>query len=304
MLSSGIQIINSRFLGNRSTFNGSAAGALILSGPPNVGAALLANVIFVGNEGDQGGAIAAVGVAPGEARLVNVTLAANEGRSNGGAIYSDDGEGLEIQNAILWGNEAPLDSEIHIASGAGPTVERSIVAGGYLSGTDIRDEDPLFVRNPDPGPDGNWGTDDDDYGDLRLRRGSPGVDYGLQSFLPPDTWDLDGDGDTTEPLPIDLNGDVRVQAAEVDLGAYEGAVIVANEPEVPEPSEFSLKVYPNPVIGYLTVETEAEEITIVDVLGRVVMRMQPTQPVNISDLAPGVYVVRAGNRSRLITIRR
>ena len=79
---------------------------------------------------------------------------------------------------------------------------------------------------------------------------------------------------------------------------------MANEPEVPEPSEFSLKVYPNPVIGYLTVETEAEEITIVDVLGRVVMRMQPTQPVNISDLAPGVYVVRAGNRSRLITIRR
>ena len=177
------------------------------------------------------------------------------------------------------------------------------VAGGYPSGTDIVDQDPLFVRNPDPGPDGNWGTDDDDYGDLRLREGSPGIDYGLQSFLPADIWDLDDDGDTTEPLPIDLNGDVRVQAAEVDLGAYEGAVVVANEPDAPPTTEY-LRVYPNPARDYVIVDTNAEEITIIDVLGRLVMRAQPTQPVDLSDLAPGVYVVQAGSSTRRFTIRR
>ena len=308
VLSSGIQIINSHFLGNTSTFNGSAAGALILSGPPNVGTALLANVIFVGNEGDQGGAIAAVGVAAGEARLVNVTLAANKGRSNGGAIYSDDGEGLEIQNSILWGNEAPLDNEIHIVQGGPPVIERSIVAGGYPSGTDILNQNPLFVRNPDPGPDGNWGTDDDDYGDLRLREGSPGIDYGLQSFLPPDIWDLDDDGDTTEPLPIDLNGDVRVQAAEVDLGAYEGAVIVANEPDVPEPA-FSLSVFPNPAresatLVFLLDRPSDVRLAVYDVLGREVARLSDgildvgrhVVAFDASALPSGTYLIRMTSR--------
>src|SRR5690606_10757836 len=63
----------------------------------------------------------------------------------------------------------------------------------------------------------------DDYGDLRLAEGSPGVDYGLTEYLPPDIWDLDGDGDTAEPLPLDVAGNPRVQGEEVDLGAYERA---------------------------------------------------------------------------------
>jgi hypothetical protein len=51
--------------------------------------------------------------------------------------------------------------------------------------------------------------------------------------LPADTWDLDDDGDTTEPLPIDIDGDPRFiddpatadtgngTAPIVDMGAYE-----------------------------------------------------------------------------------
>ncbi len=38
---------------------------------------------------------------------------------------------------------------------------------------------------------------------------------------PADTYDLDGDSNTAEPLPIDLAGNARVFAGEVDMGAYE-----------------------------------------------------------------------------------
>ncbi len=60
------------------------------------------------------------------------------------------------------------------------------------------DADPQFVRNPDPG--------NNDYGDLRLQLTSPAIDAGDNTALPTDTFDLDGDGDTTETLSLNLNG--------------------------------------------------------------------------------------------------
>ena len=69
--------------------------------------------------------------------------------------------------------------------------------------------DPLFIQNSDPGPDGEWGTEDDDYGDLRLQPGSPCIDAALNSAVPADTTDLDDDGDTSEPIPLDLDGNAR-----------------------------------------------------------------------------------------------
>ena len=83
------------------------------------------------------------------------------------------------------------------------------------------------------------------------------------------------------------------------------SVVVANEPDpAPAPSEGRLVVYPNPATAFITIETEAEEVTIVDVLGRVVLRSNTPTRVNISSLPPGIYAVRSGGRSRMVTIQR
>jgi hypothetical protein len=84
--------------------------------------------------------------------------------------------------------------------------------------------DPLFVQDPDPGLDGLWGTGDDDLGDPQLLSGSPCVDAGDNDSVPPDTADLDDDGDTVEPVPIDLDGHARVLCYDVDMGAYESGM--------------------------------------------------------------------------------
>jgi hypothetical protein len=62
--------------------------------------------------------------------------------------------------------------------------------------------DPLFV-DPD-GPDNDPTTFADN--DWTLSAGSPAVDSADASLIPPDTADVDADGNVTEPVPLDLAG--------------------------------------------------------------------------------------------------
>jgi CSLREA domain-containing protein len=54
-----------------------------------------------------------------------------------------------------------------------------------------------------------------------LRPGSPALDAGDNTLLPGDTLDLDGDGNTIEPVPYDQRGFARIVNTTVDIGAYE-----------------------------------------------------------------------------------
>ena len=83
----------------------------------------------------------------------------------------------------------------------------------------LLDTNPLFVNISDPdGPDDIWGTQDDG---LRLQSSSPAIGLGDADYLPVDTYDLDGDDDAAESLPVDIAGYKRIQDTTLDLGAYE-----------------------------------------------------------------------------------
>jgi hypothetical protein len=79
--------------------------------------------------------------------------------------------------------------------------------------------------------DGNIDTDpffvDPNNDDYRLLPGSPCIDAGDNNSVPQDIADLDGDGNTTEPIPFDLDGNPRIVDGNndgksvVDMGAYE-----------------------------------------------------------------------------------
>lgn len=195
----------------------------------------LTNVIFSGNwADDDGGGMYNYNSDP---TLSNVTMSGNRGSlmvGYGGAIYNENSNPTLI-NAILWLNRAVDEIQIYNDASSSVRIDYSVVQNGCQAAwtcDHVTTSDPDFVRNPGPGPDVAWGTEDDDHGDLRLQASSPAIDAGDSDGIPPDALDLDGDGDTAEPVALDRAGNPRLvdhyapdigtgSGSPVDMGAYE-----------------------------------------------------------------------------------
>ena len=248
-----VTITDSEFRGNRAEADLAGGGAVDC---------IQSEVIFVqctitGNSAGStgfGGGVSFEGE-NATSTMVDCVVAGNQALSGGGIWTSDnhrvyftatnctffdnraeEGPGLwcpwcdAIANSIIWNGEGSLEP-----ADAWTFVDYCDLPGGWDGDGNI-DAYPLFV---DPGYwDGSGTSDDlsDDFwidGDLDLGPGSPCIDAGDNNRVPPDLLDLDGDGDTDEPLPLDVAGAPRCvddpdtedtgsgEAPIVDMGAYE-----------------------------------------------------------------------------------
>ena len=249
----GIQIDGGTHAVIESTIIGNNARSVVLGAPSAA----------------EGGGIAA----HGRVSLVGVFMRSNMATSSGthaigGGLRTLDR--LDAANVVLYGNTARIDArceapgamalgggaylaapsemahatiifnvarcdgdEVHVAEGGSLSLRNSILRGRY-SGSPI---DALYsnVSGDLPG-EGNIDADPRYFGLGRLASGSPGVDAGSVAFIPPDAFDLDGDGDRSEPLPVDRGVHARriddpatldtgVGPAPIpDMGAYETPV--------------------------------------------------------------------------------
>ncbi len=175
--------------------------------------------------------------------LTNCAISGNVAfAGRGGGIYCDDSSPT-IVNCVLWSN---VPSAVYVYSGSPYAVFSNIeaAAGEPWFGSGCIDTDPLFADadGPDNDPD-TWQDND-----FRLSGGSPCIDAADNTAVPPDSLDLDGDGDTTEPIPFDLTGGPRFvddpdtpdtgnpgpPGPLVDMGAYEFAGQDCNENGIPD----------------------------------------------------------------------
>ncbi len=170
----------------------------------------LANGIFSGNVAVNAGG--GLFQNTGYVLTKNLTFSGNVAKNGGAVMHIPASPKPMLDNAVIWGNVATNGPSVWDGnSGSNPlTASYSIIEGGYV-GTGILDQNPLFVRAPDRGPDGTWGTADDDYGDLHLRMLSPGIDSGSDLGAP--TIDI-----VDDPRPTDGNDD---GVPRTDMGAYE-----------------------------------------------------------------------------------
>lgn len=301
-----VNLVNATFVGNVAR---SGAGLFMRS----TTALTVANAVFAGNRSqDDGGSSIVTVTAGASARLAGVTLSGN--RANA-VLSSNTVNTVEVLNAVLWGNS---DLSILVLGSSIVDVDHAIVEGGFPSGAEVLTADPLFNAAPDAGADGEWGTDDDSYGNLRLQPASPAQGFGDLGLVPADTFDLDGDGVTDELLPLDLEGEARVQDGSVELGAYEGATTpVASEPGTAPAGRLALSAArPNPARGRAAVALTLAaagrvELTVVDRLGRRLVRLhdgpmaagEHAVEIDAAALPAGLYVLRATTETGTVARR-
>lgn len=247
--------------------------------------------------------------------LTNVVFYGNTTARDGGAIFNINSDPTLV-NSILWQNQADgQENELFNGGllGSTPLVVASLIEGGLpvgvTDGGGNLDADPLFVDAD--GPDDLPGTPDDD---VRLTAGSPAIDAGNNQGLLFDVLDLDRDGDTTDRVSVDLDGNLRVHDAGgglfVDLGAYEfnapGVLVAAEDAAVDLPdAPLFLAAYPNPfreqaTLRYALPASGRVTIKVYDMLGRetatlvdgVLPAGTHTVHFEAPHLASGVYLYR------------
>jgi hypothetical protein len=211
-LNSSVESIieNCYFQGN----SGRQGGAVLATTKP----LLIANSVFSNNvaRNDEGGALYISGLYH-QPTLTNLTIFGNEA-SQGGGVYAGD-DPILLQNSIVSGN---IGGDLSGAYAGSNNIISSVVS--------------LFVRDPSAGVDGILATEDDDFGDLHLASESIAANAGDASLLPADTLDLDGDGDVTELLPVDLDGNARIYGGILDIGAYESDALPFDYGDAPDPT--------------------------------------------------------------------
>jgi len=174
----------------------------------------LINCLFFNNSAsDDSGAIRSAANGVSRPVLVNCTFAGNSCGRRGGAIFCDHGSDTTLTNCIFWGNSD--------TSGTGESAQIS----GATMGTLMINYCCVQGWTGDLGGVGNIGNNpmflDVSNADFHLQFASPCIDVGDNNSLPPDTADLDGDGNTTEPVAWDLDDKPRVMGRRIDMGAYE-----------------------------------------------------------------------------------
>ena len=215
---SNLTICNSFLTGNSA---GEQGGGIVNKASLGPVVTTITNSVLADNSsGGYGGAICNTRYSSTTSvTVVNCTILRNSSAEYGGGVANiaqDNAITMTLHNSVLAENTAPIGPDVYQYEGSGPLSGSNNLIGdgsdqsafvdgvnGNLVGTAESPTDPML---------------DDDGTPLA---GSPAIDAGSDANLPADEMDVDGDGDTTEPLPVDLLGNRRIMGDCVDIGAVE-----------------------------------------------------------------------------------
>jgi hypothetical protein len=210
-------LINTSFIGNASSLSG---GGMF----NNASSPLLINCSLTGNASDiSGGAMNNNNAVP---EIINCTFSGNAS-SIGGGVYNLNNSNAIITNSIIWNNlnnNGLGTADASVASfSSTPVITFSLIqsftsndANGNKDGISpaANPNYPAYTIPADPAIAPSV------IGDMRPLSGSPVINSGNDSAIPQDSFDIDQDGTSTEPIP-DLDLTDRILGISIDMGPYE-----------------------------------------------------------------------------------
>ena len=191
------------------------------------GPTTLVNSTISGNHAGIGGGIAKFGDYP--LALINTTVTGNTADDasshrwfGGGIFFATVSPQVVLRNTIVTGN---LPDDVRTTDHAAGATSNNSLIGGDVSAI----LDSTLADNGGPTQT------------HKLVANSPAIGAGDNALIPADSLDLDNDGNTTEPLPVDQRGVgfPRIAGFRVDIGAVEAlcaAIVLTRTPPPAPPS--------------------------------------------------------------------
>jgi len=212
-------VINCKFIDNIA----GDGGGMYTENPTHVASPTVINCIFRGNIAARYGG----GILNTYCNTVVINCTFNDNSANDGGSW-DGGAAWNMHcnpvfyNCIFWGNSGSPPEIFDYKLGdhvANSSLYYCDIEGGWSGvGSNNINQNPQFVAAGS---------------NLRLQSGSPCIDFADNTAVAADDYDLDDDGNTSEPTPLDLDGAPRFVYYPyagnqgngipplVDMGAYE-----------------------------------------------------------------------------------
>src|SRR5262249_11718504 len=212
--SGGGGLYNSGFAALANTTIAGNNGGYAGGGIYNSGFLTIANATIANNNAYNGGGLYNAACGCGIVALYDSTLTGNYANQFGGGIYNANGT-VALTNALVAGNRAGYQGS-DIANGYGATLYYGVnlfsQSGAGRPGTDITQPDltqvfaDLATIDPDGVPNsgdefqaGALGNNGGSIQTVAIRIGGSAQNTGSTADLPPDSFDLNNNFDTSEP---------------------------------------------------------------------------------------------------------
>lgn len=251
--SSGIVIVAAATLAGVNISENTGSGGISISSNFTIN---ILNCLVANNTNSSNGGFGGGGIVNGlsTVNVINTTITGNSTNGTGGGIYNLNGN-ITLTNSTVTNNRSDADNNGGetggaIFAGGSVLLKNTIVAGNFRGASpgttadDIRftvsaassfnligtggsgglsngvNNNQVGVASAGLGALANNGGSTQTH---LLLPGSPAINAGSNALLPTDTFDLDGDSNTAEVLPVDQRsvGFNRVVNTTVDVGAVE-----------------------------------------------------------------------------------
>ncbi|MDB4216647.1 T9SS type A sorting domain-containing protein [bacterium] len=227
----------------------------------------------------------------------------NEATSSSGGIHNNNNNNSPtIYNSVFYGNGSDIVNSASASTTGGSNFSEHYAETGFTALT----ADPFSDSANPIGADGIWFTTDD--GLQPSSATSPITDEGDATKLPLDTLDLDGDGDTTKAIPVDITGRTRIAGTALDAGAYEhdSAVLSVKDIDSSKLDIYSTGHKTLVIHGVFNAKTTANVYSLQGklVASKTFEKFSTSSSLDVSTLSTGIYIVKMHNANHQVQTKK